>query len=174
VARYIHAYLSRTFDDFKGTAGQTSLFEVALFGHCHRAKRLSAFHFRPRLEAGILTLACTERADIVDGHLLYLGAEEARMQERFAAATASGSMPGRPLSRMPRYVIQDCILDDTFPTIGGDLQLGIADSFGFRPFKIVKPRVVGRREAYESYLGRELTADLAVVGEALVGGQALV
>jgi hypothetical protein len=173
VARYIHAYLIRTFDDFKGIAGQRALFEVALFGYCHRTQRLSAFHFAPQLVTGIWTLRCTERADIVDGHSLYLGDEKVRMHERFAAATASGGAPGRPLSRMPRHVIQDCILDDTFPSIGGDLQLGIADFFGYRPFKLVRPRVVGKPEAYESYLGRELTPDLAFVGEAMVGGLAL-
>jgi hypothetical protein len=173
VARYVHAYLLRTFDDFKGRAGEGAMFEAALFGYCHRTRLLSAFHIEPRLENRMWTLACTERPDIRSGHLLYLGDEKDRMKDSFATASASEEVPGRPLSRMPRHVIQDCIRDESFPSIGGDLQLGIADAYGFRPFALVKPRVEGAPAAYVSYLGRELTADLAFVGEAKVGGPAI-
>jgi hypothetical protein len=60
-----------------------------------------------------------------------------------------------------------------FPNIGGDLQLGIADRFGFRPLTLCKPRVNGQPTAYLSYLGRELTPNITYVGEARVGGPAI-
>jgi hypothetical protein len=84
----------------------------------------------------------------------------------FMAASA-----GRPLTRAPRHVIQDFINDEAFPKIGGDLQLGIADKFGFRAFPLCKPGPSGL--AIIRYLGRELTNDLQYVGEALVGGVAM-
>ncbi|HET9359883.1 MAG TPA: hypothetical protein VFO58_09035 [Vicinamibacterales bacterium] len=174
VASYVHRYLLHTFDDFKSKVGESAMFEVAIFGHCGRTNRLTAFHVEPgRDEAGTWTLKCSEREDIQVGHPLYLGADKSRMMERFAAALGSAA-PGRPLSRMPRYVIQDCISDESLPSIGGDVQLGIANSFGFRALALVKPRVYGKPEAYISYLGRELTPDLAQLGEALVAGPAMV
>ena len=84
----------------------------------------------------------------------------------FMAASA-----GRRLSRAPRYVIQDLINSEAFPTIGGELQLGIADKFGFRAFPLCKPGISGL--AIIRYLGRELTDDLQYVGKALVGGVAM-
>jgi|SRR5688572_29582001 len=172
VASYVHRYLLHTFDDFKARVGERAMFEAAIFGYCGRTNRLTAFHIEPSLDEGIWTLKCFERADITVGHPFYLGVEKTHMMARFAAAVGSVA-PGRPLSRMPRHVIQDCISEESFSSIGGDVQLGIADSFGFRAFALVKPRVYGRPEAYISYLGRELTPDLMQVGEALVGGPAL-
>ncbi|MBD2135236.1 MULTISPECIES: hypothetical protein [unclassified Sphaerospermopsis] len=53
--------------------------------------------------------------------------------------------------------------DDKYPSIGGDLQLGIANQYGFQPYLICKP------EAYFSYLGYELYQDIKTVGYARVG-----
>ena len=101
-----------------------------------------------------------------------IGAALAADPDPLAAFAAASS--GRRLSRIPRYVIQDKINDEAFPTIGGDLQLGIADKYGFRAFALCKPVVTGQPPALISYLGRELTTDLMHVGRALVGSQAMV
>jgi len=173
VAAYMHRYLLHTFDDFKARVGKGALFEAAVFGHCGCTNRLTAFHIEPSVEAGIVTLKCSERIDTTPGRPLYLGAEKPNLTERFAAAVDSAA-PGRPLYRMPRYVIQDCISEESFSSIGGDVQMGIADSLGFRTLALCKPRVYGKPEAYISYLGRELTPDLQRVGEALVAPPAMV
>ncbi|HEY9795122.1 MAG TPA: hypothetical protein V6D30_05725 [Leptolyngbyaceae cyanobacterium] len=76
---------------------------------------------------------------------------------------------GRPLSRIPRYIIEEHIQDSAYKTIGGDLQLGRADQLGFQPFSICKPRVTGQPEAYLSYLGYELHEDIKNVGDASIG-----
>lgn len=169
VASYIHRYLVRTFDDFKVTAGAGAMFEAAVFGYCHRTARARAFHFLPKQEAGAWALGCVEW-EVGRGRALYLGDEKGKMESRLATAFEGESVPGRPLTRIPRYVIQDCILDESSPTIGGDIQLGFADSFGFRAYALCKPRVEGQPEALISYLGRELTPDLMQVGEAFVAG----
>jgi hypothetical protein len=160
VAKYVLSYLSLTFKDSREIG-----FEVALFGHCSSSGRLSVFHYTPRLdECGVYKMICLPHEDMKDKEFIYLGKEKTSMSTKIRAAFATESVPGRPLSRIPRHVIQDHIDDQAFPTIGGDLQLGIADRFGFRPFILCKPRVNGKPAAYLSYLGRELTPDITYVG----------
>lgn len=173
VARFVFVYLTQTFDAYKARAGEAALFEVALLGFCQSTGSLAAYHFRPMKKDGIFTLDCSEHLNMKDRDYLYLGDERARVTELLAHAFSGPSAPGRPLSRAPRHVIQDCIDDASFPRIGGDLQIGIADALGFRPFAICKPRVNGQPDAYMSYLGLELTEDLSWVGQARVGLPAL-
>lgn len=135
----------------------------------------------PKLVNGVFEMACEPHENLQEKQFLYLGDQKEHMHSRIAEALAVDPDPlaafaaasaGRPLSRIPRFVIQDHINDESFPTIGGDLQLGIADKFGFRGFALCKPDRSG--QAIISYLGRELTADLRYVGHALVGSQAMV
>ena len=171
VGKYVHSYLRHTFDDYKFRVSQKAFFEVALFGYCCHSKTLSAFHFYPQLdEEGIYTMVCSEYLNMKDRSFIYLGDEKTQINERLMVALAGASVPGRPISRIPRHVIQDCIDDESFPSIGGDIQLGIADVFGFRLYALCKPRVVGQGAAYFSYLGRELSEVLTSVGEAKFGG----
>jgi hypothetical protein len=92
------------------------------------------------------------------------------LEERINEALKGRSSHGRPPLRAPRYVIEDVINNQEFPDIGGDIQLGIADVFGFRPYALCKPRVQGKPEAYLSYLGYDLSTDLTKIGEAKVRG----
>jgi hypothetical protein len=157
------------------------MFEVALFGHCLISDELSAFHFKPEREKGVFEIACQPHEGMQDKQFLYLGDQREHMHSKIEEALATDPDPlaafvsassGRPLSRIPRYVIQDHIDDESFPTIGGDLQLGIADKLGFRGLALCKPG--GSGQAVISYLGRNLTDDLQYVGRALVGSQAIV
>ena len=180
VARYIHSYLSLTFDACKLHRAEHSIFEVALFGHCPRTNSLSAYHFIPTFEQEVVKMTFQLHENMQQNDFLYLGDEKSRISSKIRTALKADSSPkagfiahsaGRRLSRIPRYVIQDLINDDTIPTIGGDLQLGIADKFGFRALPLCKPSTSGL--AIISYLGRELTPDLQYVGTALVGGVAM-
>jgi len=181
VARYIHLYLSHTFDDCKSHRAEHSIFEVALFGYCPVTSSLSAYHFFPTRKQGIFKMTCQPHKNMQESHFLYLGDQKAHVILKIRTALEADSSPmtafiaaskGRPLSRIPRYVIQDLINDETFPKIGGDLQLGIADKFGFRAFTLCKPSTSG--QAIISYLGRELAPGLQYVGSALVGGESMV
>lgn len=183
VARYVHAWLCRTFNSCKGLRGERSLFEVAVFGHCRMTDQLSVFHFLPKPENSVFEIACEPHENMQAKEFIYLGDEKAHMRSQIGAALSTDPDPlaafaaasiGKRTSRIPRYVIQDHIDDESFPTIGGDLQLGIADRFGFRPLALCKPRVIGQPAALISYLGRELTPDITYVGKAMVGGPAIV
>ncbi|AWB34717.1 hypothetical protein [Orrella marina] len=173
IARYVHTYLQRTFDDYKSRVGKHAIFEAALFGYCHSIKALAIIHFRPQMSDGMCVLGASTKNVMRTGEFQYLGDKNELMTKRLSEALSGVPAPGRPISRMPRYVIQDCIDDESLPSIGGDLQLGIASSFGFQPLALCKPRIVGQPEAFLSYLGRELTTELLHVGEARVGFPAL-
>ena len=145
MARYIHSYLSLTFDVCKLHRAERSLLEVALFGHCPRTNSLSAYHFIPTCEQDVFTMKFQSHENMQEDEFLYLGDEKSRISSQILTALKADSHPmdafnaaraGRPLSRTPRYVIQDRIDDEAFPTIGGDLQLGIADKFWFRTFPL--------------------------------------
>lgn len=174
IAQHVHAFLSRTFDDYKQRVGEGAFFEAVIFGYCHKEFELSAFHFLPRAIDGTLQITVTSLEGMKDREFVYLGDDRQSMRGLIEGAFKGASVPGRPLSRIPRYVIQDRIDDSSCASIGGDIQLGIADRFGFRPLTVCKPRVPGQPEAYMSYLGRELTADIAQVGEAFVGMDGIV
>ncbi|MCY1217884.1 hypothetical protein D9M68_430810 [compost metagenome] len=174
VAAHLFSYLRRSFDDFKVRAGSTAMFEAAMFGACPRTKSLCVYHFRPKLKEGVYELTCTRHATLQDGEFVYLGDESIRVSQAIADARTEPCLPGRPKSRLPRYVIEDFINDPTYETIGGDVQLAVADWAGFRPYILCKPRVPGEPQAYLSYLGRELTEDIRTVGHAIVGGPAMI
>ena len=181
VARYIHSYLSVTFDDCKAHRAERSIFEVALFGYCPKTELLSAYHFSTTREQDVFKVTCQSHENMRQNDFLYLGDEKQHVASQIRTALSAESSPmdefnarhaGRSLSRAPRYVVQAYIDDKSFPTIGGDLQLGIADKFGFRAFRLCRPGTSGL--AIIRYLGRELTHDLQYVGQALVGGVAMV
>lgn len=174
VATHMLSYLRKAFDDFKVRAGSSAMFEAALLGHCPSSGSLGVFHFRPEMAEGVFEVVLTSYTDLQDGDFVYLGDERENVTGAIAVARAKPTDPGRPKSRSPRYVIQDFIDDPDFETIGGDIQLAIADDAGFRPFLLCKPRVECEEPAYFSYLGRELTDDIRMVGQAIVGGPGMI
>lgn len=175
IAQHALAHFRRSFDEYKQRMGQNAIFEAAVFGYCHKEQCLSAFHFSPKIGSdGIVHVELIPHKSMKDKQFIYLGDEKKVMRARIEEAFSRETVPGRAVTRIPRYVIQDSIDDDTFGSIGGDIQLAIADRFGFRPFTLCKPRVPGQPEAYMSHLGRELTPDIAQVGEAMVGMNGMV
>jgi hypothetical protein len=165
IARQILAYLKATFEDYRPIGAQQSLFEVAVFGYCYRTQQLKIFHFRPRLVQDVYEVVLEPHHDLRTHDFVYLGSNGAALRKEITNAFNGVAEPARPISRAPRFVIQDHIASDESPTIGGDLQLAIADRFGLRPMALIKYRVPGQTTAYTSYLGRELTDDLTTVGE---------
>jgi hypothetical protein len=167
IAHQVRAYLKMTFDGYRQTGFENALFEVALFGHCPRNDRPEIFYFRTEIVGEAYEVTMTVHQNLQTHDFVYLGSERAAITGEIAAAFATDPVSGRPTSRAPRHVIEDRIASGNSPSIGGDLQLAIADRFGFRPLALSKPRVPGQPEAYLSYLGYELTGDLVTIGEAI-------
>lgn len=174
IAQHVLSFLRLTFDEYKIRAGQAAVFEAAIFGFCPRSNVLSTYHFHPQMINNTVQISSTAYIGMTSYDFVYLGDDGNSMRAEIRSAFAGEGAPERPLSRMPRYVIQDRIDDEASETIGGDIQLAIADRFGFRPLTLCKPRVNGQPAAYMSYLGRELTEDIGFVGEAIVGMTAMI
>jgi hypothetical protein len=169
VAHFILKYLGRAFDDYKVIACESSAVEVALFGWCHVTQKQHIFHYHPAEDdSGVYVIKCRDHTNLNEKSFVYLGDHRNDITQKIQKAFDGESEPGRSLSRIPRYIIEEYIQNRAYKTIGGDLQLGIADQFGFRPFSICKPRVPGKPEAYLSYLGYELHQDIQNVGHAIV------
>ncbi len=171
VADYVARLLNRTFDETKHR-GKESLFEVAIFGFCSCRQSLATYHFAPNASVetrGGMAIKMTPCENLKDQDFIYLGDNKASMRDAVEKAFKGPNVPGRPASRAPRYVIADCIEDVSCGSIGGDLQLAIADREGFRPLALLKPRVIGTPEAYLSYLGHELDQSMQQVGSLGIG-----
>jgi hypothetical protein len=138
----------------------------AVFGYCHRTQQLEIFHFRPVLVQNVYEVGLEAHQNLHAHDFVYLGTDGAALREEISNSFNGEAIPGRPISRAPIFVVRDRIASDESPTIGGELQLAVADRFGLRPFALARPYVLGQSAAYTSYLGRELTDDLTTVGEA--------
>jgi hypothetical protein len=168
VAEFALKHFELTFSQYRERVGSASMFEAAIFGWCMKTNQLSAFHFLPKIVGDVYRMTCESHEDMRTDNFVYLGDRKEHFSEKIAAAFRGEEALARPLSRIPRYIIEDHIKDESFPTIGGDIQLATTDKFGFQPFMLAKPGDLGQPLRYFSYLGRELTADLIAVGPAFV------
>lgn len=170
VANYIYSYISSVYEDVKVTQGPDAKFCIAFFGSCPVNQDLAIYTFQPaKDDSGLFRITCEVTRKMSSHQFVYLGDKREHMLEAISAEFLKEESPGSPRSRCPRAVIQAHIESDEFPTIGGDIQLGIADRHGFQPYLLCRPRVKGRPDAYISYLGRELSFHLSHVGHARVG-----
>jgi hypothetical protein len=169
VAHFIFNYLSRTFDEYKVIACEKSAVEVALFGWCHADHKPYIFHYFPRKDEKGVYIINYQKLNTYKNFFIYLGDRKDDLKQKIQEAFNGQNIAGRTLSRIPKHIIEDHIQDDNYPSIGGDLQLGIADRYGFKPFSIYKPRAIDNPEDYISYLGYELHEDIKNVGDAFVG-----
>jgi hypothetical protein len=180
VSTYVFNYLRRSYDDFKVRVAGRATFEAALFGFCPKLERFAAFHYAPQRTNGVYELTSTPYVDSLPEPCLYLGSEKdavtAEIAEAFKRGTIRGakSLPRRempwPSSQIPRHVIQACIDNQLYPSIGGDIQLGVADAHGFHPLLIARHKKPGETAVAFHYLGRELTEDLRFLGDAEILG----
>lgn len=166
IATFVFTFLRRTFDAFKVRAAAGAFFETALFGWCHVKKSLEIWHFRPDDSTGIWEMTVKRVADIQRGTFLYLGSYKDRVVPLLQQAMATDNA----LQRAPRQIVQNLIRDDSFPAIGGDEQLAIANEYGFQAYTLAKPVEPGKPQGHLTYLGIELTNENASVGRTRVGG----
>ena len=169
VAHYLLRFMSKSHDHYKAVAQSGAQFEAAIFGWCHSAKALGAWHFKPSCASGIWKLV-VEKCDFhLPGRFLYLGDYKDHAQAELAQVISSGLNN----ERAPRSVIQNLIKDPNFSSIGGDEQLAMANEFGFQPYLLARPIETGSPTGKITYLGIELTDEFASVGKARVGGPAI-
>jgi len=169
IADFVHRYLSRVFDNYKVIACEKSAVEVALFGWCHATHKHYIFHYYPgEDEEGNYIMKCEGHTNLKSKSFVYLGDYRSDMIQNLKEAFDGHNIPGRPISRIPRHIIEDHIRNSEYKTIGGDIQLGIANVTGFKPLTIMKPRIGEEPKAYISYLGHELYEDIQNVGNAFV------
>ena len=173
VVSYVHRYLAKSFQEFGFVVGPDALFEVAIFGHCHSEGRLLAYHLRPELCADDVWRLGTERIVPNAGFLLYLGVRRAEVVQRLEAALLGPATPDRMQSRAPMDVIKELIDDAGYASIGGDLQLGIADAGGYNHWPLSRPATASRPAAYTSFLGRPFPEDERRVGQAILAPRSL-
>lgn len=170
VAAFLAKYLAVAYEDVKVSMGPDAMFSIAIFGWCPVKLALELYRFQPKkADSGIYEIDCTQYTNWVSTPFVYLGDCSDRVSESIARALRNESTPGRPQSRSPRYVIEDCIRSAEFPKIGGDIQLATANELGFHQYMLCRPRNPGKPEAYFSYLGRELNNQLTQLGGAQIG-----
>lgn len=166
VALFMLRFISRTFDEYKSRAAGGAFFEAALFGWCHAKKALEIWHFKPSDESGVWEMTLEQIVSSESGTFLYLGSYKEHAVSLLKQAIANDN----EAQRAPRRVVQNLIRDESLPLIGGEEQLAIANEFGFQAYALVRPVEHGKPQAYMSYLGVELTNEIASVGRAQVGG----
>lgn len=174
ISNYALNYFQKTFVEYLEVHTINAMFEASIFGYCHVEKKLQAAHFYPTSKNEGMRITLKMENFDNGTSFLYLGDEKDLMKDKIYKYMEQKTEPGRPNSRAPRYAIEDAINDDSLKTIGGDIQLGIANSNGFEFYKICKPYEQGKPESYISYLGRELTPELSIIGKTRVGGYSMI
>ncbi|WP_244390689.1 hypothetical protein [Pseudoalteromonas sp. KAN5] len=176
IATYILNYFRGTFLSYLTRHNNKAFFEASIFGYCHIENKLQIAHyFVENTDADGYNVKLIIKENKSTSDFLYLGDKPQLMREKIESALNGEGKPGRSKSRAPRYVIEDAINNKSpeYSSIGGDIQLGIANFSGFKPYTIQKPYEIGKPASYISYLGRELTPELSSVGIARVGGDAM-
>lgn len=168
VAMWVWTFFNRSQYDFGQKSGNFLAFEAAIFGYCHQEKCLAAYRFFPEFEQERLIVKYEHFRDLPEGEFVYLGDDRDNMRGNIRSAFTNKIPGDRNWRDAPRHVISDAINAGSHPSIGGDLQLGYADSSGFHPLAVYRPEKLGEPKAYRSFLGYRLTPEISTLGSALV------
>lgn len=164
VGAYIANYLSATFDDLRVTMGRDAMFEVAIFGWCPVQQTLGLFKIRPVIRQDGMYGIESNYVDFSNEQFVYLGDSSREVCPLIAAAIeAEGTT-----TRAPKRIIAECIMSDDYPSIGGDIQVAVADRFGFKPYMLYRPRTQPPGGVEFTYLGRVIEDGFRHLGSALV------
>jgi hypothetical protein len=134
--------------------GPDTSFETAIFGICPRERKYKVFHITP---FGVVTLLNPNTPIALGNHC-------AEILEK-VNNTDEGS-------RRPLKALRKIIQDGTYSDVGGDVQIGYVDGFGFHIASIAKPINHGNPTATRSFLGIDLD-EMGQVGNFSVGGSSL-
>lgn len=145
---------------------ERAIAECAVMGFCPRTNEAQIFELHPMIGEEVQVTP-----EVVDtsgkGAYLLLGDRKDRIKELIG--TERMALPPETASwwRAPARIIQRCIDDEEFPTIGGTMQVCIGDSRGFKPHWVLH-RGPGN-EAVLAYLGLSIVQEQLRVGPCLIG-----
>jgi hypothetical protein len=169
IANYFLHFMNSSHDYYKLIAREGSQFEAAIFGWCHSASALEAWHFKPCDASGEWRIS-VDKVDLgVKGRFLYLGDHKDVAEPMLKAELESSTED----EKAPRKVIQSLIRSEAYASIGGDEQLAMANKYGLQPYQLARSAEPGGPPAIFTHLGIELTDEIAVLGMARVGGPAM-
>jgi len=160
-SRLLHLYVSQ----LSVTAGVNALCEIAIVGHCPMENELKIYHLEPQVDVTSFRYNTTPYSSSGSGDefVLLLGADKGRILSQINAQR-SGQ---RDIAwwRKPMRVIEDEVSASENRKIGGHLQLGICNQFGFQAYSLCRPPP----SPFLSYLGFDVASDFGNIGGCRIG-----
>lgn len=138
--------------------------EVSIFGYCCVESRFRIFHLTPAFSEQVFRVDFSEVSTSAEDQLLLLGECKDQIFEEIQRKRAGLEYGSIQWWRAPKSVISTIISRNTYPGIGGSLQMGIADERGYFPFMVCSPLEDGAPPATLSYLGLSSSEDLGRIG----------
>lgn len=169
VAAYVTNYFAAIFDDLRISMGANAIFDVAIFGWCPVRHALEIYRIKPTMVGTGVYEIKMEFIDFTEEQFVYLGDSSTQISELISAAIAAEGTE----TRRPKTIIESCISSEDYPTIGGDVQVAIADKFGFKPYVVYRPSIQPPGGVSMIYLGREIKDQFRHLGSAFVSLPAL-
>lgn len=161
VALYVKAYFQSSLETYVLNTQRPSI-EIAIFGYCPVKDALETYCLRLLPGSHGAEVHCDQ---MPRGEVTYLGTGSEKIQSALNDSLIAPVDASRDY-RAPASVIRSLILNENFPGIGGDIQLGYASKQGFTPMALCKPYVPGNPKSFISYLGRPLQRE---IGSAIIG-----
>ena len=147
--------------------GNYGKFEAVVFGYCPHANALGAFHLRPELSQGQLSVSMSECAIGHDDSALVFGNGRTRAIDKIAQLRSEGDHHRRTV-RLPKLAVEALIREDS-GDVGGSLSVGIAGHWGFSLYGSVQPIEEGKPPARRTFNGIDLDEEIGMVGPCAVG-----
>lgn len=148
---------------------------VSIFGYCFQTKAFKLFHMASQKESPKILF---NEVALIDDNAIHIFGDciqeirESIMEFR----TSSLSRDGIGWLRFPKSCIEKIICDETYKTIGGGMQLGIASPSGFELRSICRPIIPGQSKATFIHQGIDLFSEphLMQIGECSVNIRSMV
>jgi len=145
--------------------GDKSCSEIAIFGYCHMTSRFRVFHLSPDLSGGSFHIVCSEVDASEEDYVLLLGDKKPEILADIQARRSGVELRSIQWWRTPKITISGVVENGAYPTIGGSVQMGIADERGYFPFIVCSPIAAGSPPTTMRYLGFEVWDTFDRVGQ---------
>lgn len=149
------------------SVGERANAEFAVMGLCPATMRMQLFCLRPEIDTSMKIAVSLMDTSPDDAYLL-LGHRKEDIEKLIDEERSKHPQRSVPWWRAPRTVIERCIADPSYPTIGGTIQLAVGkiQEFGLR--WIAKPTGEGAK-ASMSYLGLTVLNEARQIGPCMIG-----
>ena len=152
------------------TAELGALCEFSMFGYCHVDNELKMYHLKPDLSSGMFDIEVIRylESEVDNDFVLLLGDKRLEITEEITNRRSKYSADHILWQRAPQAVLKEIVQTDKYETIGGHIQMGICDPFGFHPYSTLNYVKGEEPNAYLSYLGFHTSGDSGKVGNCFV------